>query len=55
MKAAVFHGPGHLEVEERPVPDIGPDDVLLEVEACGICGTDQHIPHRAGAVGTEGR
>jgi L-iditol 2-dehydrogenase len=47
MKAAVFHGPGQLEVEERPVPDIGPDDVLLEVEACGICGTDQHILHGA--------
>jgi hypothetical protein len=41
MKAAVFHGPGQLEVEERPVPEIGPDDVLLEVEARGICGTDQ--------------
>jgi L-iditol 2-dehydrogenase len=43
MRAAVYHGPGDLRVEERPVPRIGSDEVLLRVSACGICGTDQRI------------
>ena len=29
-----------LEMRELPLPDIGPDDALLRVEACGICGSD---------------
>jgi len=33
----------HLEVQERPIPEIGPDDVLVEVKACGICGSDMHF------------
>ncbi|HMA08559.1 MAG TPA: zinc-dependent alcohol dehydrogenase, partial [Ramlibacter sp.] len=44
MKAAVLHefGPT-LSVEEvaRPVP--GPDDVLIQVEACGVCHSDLHV------------
>ncbi len=44
MLAAVFAGPGQLKLEERPVPRIqAPDQVLLEVEGAGICGTDLHI------------
>ncbi|MDQ3659780.1 MAG: alcohol dehydrogenase catalytic domain-containing protein [Actinomycetota bacterium] len=44
MPAAVFEGNGRLSIIERPVPSIGnADDVLIEVEACGICGTDVHI------------
>ncbi|MFL5796837.1 MAG: alcohol dehydrogenase catalytic domain-containing protein [Actinomycetota bacterium] len=44
MSAAVLEAPGRLVITERPVPRIGrDDDVLLEVEACGICGTDLHI------------
>jgi 2-desacetyl-2-hydroxyethyl bacteriochlorophyllide A dehydrogenase len=44
MKAAVFRGDGRLEIEDRsePAPS-APDDVLVEVEACGICGTDVQI------------
>ena len=40
MKAAVLHAPGDLRVEEvaRPVP--GPGEVLVEVAAAGICGSD---------------
>jgi len=45
MKAAVFHGPGDLRIEERPVPKVGPGQVLFRVAACGICGTDYHIYH----------
>ncbi|MFC4052594.1 zinc-binding dehydrogenase [Actinomadura syzygii] len=33
-------GPGNLDLVELPLPDIGPDEALLRVEACGICGTD---------------
>ena len=35
-------GPG-LELIEIPVPVVGPGDVLVEVKATGICGTDLHI------------
>lgn len=37
-------GPG-LEVDDIPVPEIGPQDVLVRVEAASICGTDLHIFH----------
>jgi L-iditol 2-dehydrogenase len=40
MRAAVLHAPGDLRVEERPVPEIGPDQVLVRVMAAGICGSD---------------
>ncbi len=30
-------------MEERPIPEIGPDDVLVKVNKTGICGTDIHI------------
>ncbi len=44
MAAAVFEGDGRLSIIERPVPSIAnADDVLIEVEACGVCGTDVHI------------
>ena len=34
---------GTLAIDERPEPSLAADEVLLEVEACGICGTDLHI------------
>jgi threonine 3-dehydrogenase len=40
VKAAPTTG---LEMQTRPVPDIGPDDVLIRVRKTGICGTDIHI------------
>lgn len=44
MLAAVFEGEGKMSVREVPVPHIkNADDVLLEVEAAGVCGTDLHI------------
>ncbi|HEV3449666.1 MAG TPA: alcohol dehydrogenase catalytic domain-containing protein [Acidimicrobiia bacterium] len=43
MPAAVYVGQGNLEVRPVPVPPIGPDDVLVEVSHCGICGTDLHL------------
>jgi len=44
MSAGVFAGVGRLEVEERPLPRVElPTDVVLDVEACGICGSDLQI------------
>jgi threonine dehydrogenase-like Zn-dependent dehydrogenase len=44
MLAAVFEGDGKLELRDVPVPKIQrPDEVLLEVEAAAICGTDIQI------------
>src|SRR2546430_6756602 len=43
MRAAVYRGPRDIVVEERPVPELGPDDVLLEVSHCGVCGSDLHM------------
>jgi len=44
MLAAVFEGEGRLSLKQMPVPTIQkPDDVLLQVEGAGICGTDVHI------------
>jgi len=42
MKAAVFHGPGDIRVEEVKNPILKDDDILLKIHACGICGSDLH-------------
>ncbi|HEY1277693.1 MAG TPA: alcohol dehydrogenase catalytic domain-containing protein [Thermoleophilaceae bacterium] len=42
MKAAVFKGIKDIQVEEVPDPEAGPDDVVVEVSVCGICGSDLH-------------
>lgn len=43
MKAAVFIEPGRIEIDDCPVPDIGPNDALIRVTTTTICGTDVHI------------
>ena len=43
MPAAVYVGDGQIVVEHRPVPVPGPDQVLVEVAQCGICGSDLHL------------
>lgn len=43
MRSAVFYGKHDLRVEEHAVPAVGPQDVLIQVKACGVCGTDVHI------------
>lgn len=40
MRAAVYRGPNDVRVEDLPVPAIGPSELLLQVDSCGICGTD---------------
>ena len=43
MLAASLHSPGALVLEERPIPTLGPRNVLLAVEATTLCGTDLRI------------
>jgi L-iditol 2-dehydrogenase len=40
MKAILFEGKEKLRLAELPYPQCGPDEVLLKVSACGICGGD---------------
>jgi L-iditol 2-dehydrogenase len=40
MKAAVYRGIDDVRLEEVPVPEIGPGEMLVRVHTCGICGTD---------------
>ena len=42
MKALLLKEYLHLEMVEMPRPEIGPDDVMIRVRACGICGSDVH-------------
>jgi L-iditol 2-dehydrogenase len=42
MAAAVYRSPGVITVEERPVPQAGPGQLVVRVHACGICGSDIH-------------
>lgn len=43
MKAAVLPAARRIEITELPDPKPGPDDIVVRVGACGVCGTDQHI------------
>jgi len=43
MRAAVYEGEGKLVIRDVPDPVPGPDEVLIEVEACGVCGSDVQI------------
>lgn len=43
MKAAVFYEPGVIRIEEKEVPAVQGDEVLIRVMAAGVCGTDMHI------------
>jgi L-iditol 2-dehydrogenase len=50
MKSLLLTEYNHLEIADLPLPRIGPDEVLVRVEACGICGSDVH-----GYDGSSGR
>jgi L-iditol 2-dehydrogenase len=46
MKAAIYPGHGKpIVIENRPDPRPGPDDVIIKVDRCGICGTDLSFTH----------
>jgi L-iditol 2-dehydrogenase len=50
MKALVLTGPGHFDYVDVPIAELAPDEVLVAVRACGICGSDVH-----GMDGSTGR
>ena len=43
MRALIFHAPGNIKVEQRPIPEIGPGDVLLKVGATSVCASDIRV------------
>lgn len=47
MKALVKYekGEGHVDLMDMPEPEMQPNQVLMEVHCCGICGTDLHVYH----------
>ena len=47
MKCAIWYGGRDIRLEECELPPLGPEDVRIEVNACGVCGTDVHIIHGA--------
>ena len=50
MRAYVLREPRDLQLEERPIPTIGTDEVLVRVRAVGVCGSDIHYWH-SGRIG----
>ena len=57
MKGVVFLGDRKLELREFPDPTPGPRDVILEIKASGMCGSDLHnyrAPANPGGVVTGG-
>ncbi len=47
MTAVVVHGPGDYRLEDVPVPKPGTGEILLKVEAVGICTCDLKVNHDA--------
>jgi 2-desacetyl-2-hydroxyethyl bacteriochlorophyllide A dehydrogenase len=46
MRALTFQAPGKLSVEDRPMPELQEaEDVVLRIDASGVCGSDLHIYH----------
>ncbi|MBS4195709.1 zinc-binding dehydrogenase [Lederbergia citri] len=47
MKALVnfAEGKGNVALKDVPIPEIGPKDILMRVEAVGVCGSDLHMYH----------
>jgi L-iditol 2-dehydrogenase len=50
LRALLLTAPNHFEYTDLPEPEIGPEEVLVRVKACGICGSDLH-----GMDGSSGR
>ncbi|EJO5346715.1 NAD(P)-dependent alcohol dehydrogenase [Clostridium botulinum] len=50
MKVAVMHAIGKIELEERQIPKVKEDEVLVKLEYVGICGSDLHY-YETGAIG----
>ena len=40
MRVAVWYNNADIRIEERPMPEAGPGELLVKINACGICGSD---------------
>ncbi|MFC2170045.1 alcohol dehydrogenase catalytic domain-containing protein, partial [Acidobacteriota bacterium] len=40
MRVAMYHNNNHIQIKNVPLPSIGPGEILMKVEASGICGSD---------------
>jgi threonine dehydrogenase-like Zn-dependent dehydrogenase len=54
MLQAQLFGPGDVRLVDVPPPECGPDDVIVAVQACGICGTDLGFVKAGGLDGPTG-
>jgi alcohol dehydrogenase len=45
MKALVYTQPNEVQLQDRPQPEAAPGEVVLAIEAVGICGSDMHAWH----------
>jgi 2-desacetyl-2-hydroxyethyl bacteriochlorophyllide A dehydrogenase len=45
MKALVYTQPNEMQLQDRPMPDLAEGEVVLKIEAVGICGSDMHAWH----------
>lgn len=63
MRTAVLTGPGHMRIEQAPLPEPGPGQVRIRLEGCGVCASNlapwagpdwMQFPTRPGALGHEG-
>lgn len=52
MKVAVLTSPEHIEIQDRDIPMIGKDDILVQVRHVGICGSDLAY-YRDGRIGSQ--
>jgi len=51
MKCVRLHGPNDVRIEQLPKPQVGKEDVLVRVAACGICGSDLGYIAAGGLIG----
>ncbi len=50
MKVAVYYSNSDIRLDKRPIPSIGPGELLVKIEACGLCGGDVmewYLVHKA--------
>jgi len=40
MRVAVYYNQENIRIEEKPIPKVGRNEILVEMKACGICGSD---------------
>lgn len=52
MKSLRLHKPFDLQFHDEPIPDVGPDDVLIKVGSVGICASDVHY-YKEGRIGDQ--